>query len=55
MSGKWVGGENFIKIKRGSNASAGGKNSGPVGRRKTRFFPVLMKNLAAQKRGLKRG
>ncbi len=43
----WLGGEKFIKIKRGSG---GTNNSAPVGRRKTRFLPRLMAALAKGKR-----
>lgn len=57
-NGNWVGGPLFTKIKRGSQSSSGGKNSGGAGRRFSRGYCVLMGALgeaiskAAKARGM---
>ena len=50
MSKRWFGGENFIKVARGSKSDrAGGTNGLPCGTRKKRFYPTLMRQLGGGK------
>lgn len=44
---KWLGGPKFLKVRRGSSVSAGGKHSGPAKTR--RFMADLAKALAANR------
>lgn len=47
--GKWQGGPYFYMLKRGSTGRAGGTNSGPSGRRASRFMYQIAKALGGGK------